>query len=75
MTLSMGGMIGAAIGLLCALVTYVAVVPHLKGSEAVGGTVTGPGNANANAGAIRAILLADFVVLAAVGYYVGQLLD
>jgi branched-subunit amino acid ABC-type transport system permease component len=66
MTFSMTGLIGAAIGLICALGAYVAVVPQLRRSETAG-------SANPNAAAIRTILLADFVVLAAVGYYVGQL--
>ena len=66
MTFSMTGLIGAAIGLICALGAYVAVVPQLGRSDAAG-------RANPNAAAIRMILLADFVVLAAVGYYVGQL--
>ena len=67
MTLSMPGLIGAAVGLLLALSAYVAIVPHLKRSEA-------SGEGNPNAAAIRTVLLADFVVLAGVGYYVGQLL-
>ena len=67
MTFSMPGMIGAAIGLLLALGAYVTVVPLLQRSGADSG-------ANPNVAVIRAILLADFVVLAAVGYYVGQLL-
>ena len=60
MTFSMPGLIGAGVGLLLALGAYVTVVPLLQ--------------RNPNVGAIRAILLADFLVLAAVGYYVGQLL-
>ena len=67
MTFSMPGLIGAAVGLLCALGAYLAIMPQLKRSET-------NGDANPNAAAIRTILLADFVVLAAVGYYVGQLL-
>ena len=67
MTFSMPGLIGAGVGLLLALGAYVAVVPLLQRS----GTDGGP---NPNLAAIRAVLLADFVVLAAVGYYVGQLL-
>ena len=68
MTLSIPGFIGAAIGLLLALGAYVAIMPQLKRSDAASG------DAQPNVAAIRAILLADFVVLAAVGYYVGQLL-
>ena len=67
MTFSMPGLIGAAVGLLLALGAYVTVVPLLQRSGTDGG-------ANPNVSVIRAILLADFVVLAAVGYYVGQLL-
>jgi hypothetical protein len=67
MMLSTPGLIGAGIGLLCALAAYLAIMPQLKRSDASGGT-------QPNAAAIRTILLADFVVLAAVGYYFGQLL-
>jgi hypothetical protein len=67
MTFSMPGLIGAAVGVLCALGAYLAIMPLLKRGET-------NGEANPNAAAIRTILLADFVVLAAVGYYVGQLL-
>ena len=73
MTLSIPGLIGAGVGLLCALVAYVAIAPQLKRGEADSGTPAATGDANPNAAAIRAILLADFVVLAAIGYYVGQL--
>ncbi len=67
MTFSIPGLIGAAVGLLCALGAYLTIMPLLKRSEA-------NGEANPSAAAIRTILLADFLVLAAVGYYVGQLL-
>jgi hypothetical protein len=73
MTISIPGLIGAAIGLLCALAAYVAIMPQLERSGADGGTPTVTGEAKPNVAAIRAILLADFLVLAAVGYYVGQL--
>jgi hypothetical protein len=73
MTFSIPGLIGAALGLLCALVAYLVIAPQLKRGEAESGTPTATGDANPNAAAIRAILLADFVVLAAVGYFVGQL--
>ena len=62
---SISGLIGAAVGLILALGAYLAIMPQLKRNE---------GASNPNAAAIRTILLADFVVLAAVGYYVGQLL-
>ena len=67
MTLSIPGLIGAALGLLCALSAYLAIMPRLRS-----GANDEP---NPSAAAIRAILLADFVVLGAVGYYVGQLFD
>ncbi len=73
MTFSMPGLIGAAIGLLCALGAYVAIMPLLARRDADGGTPAASGDANPNVAVIRAILLADFVVLAAIGYYVGQL--
>ena len=75
MTLSMPGLIGAAIGLLCALVAYLAIAPQLKRTGVANSTSIVMGDASPNVAAIRAILLADFVVLAAVGYYVGQLFD
>ncbi len=70
MTFSMPGLIGAAIGLVIALVTYLTVMPLLARS----GTEAGASAAKPNVDAVRMVLLADFVVLAVVGYYVGQLL-
>ena len=70
MTFSIAGLTGAAIGLVIALVTYLTVMPLLaRGETEAGGSATKP-----NVEAIRLVLLADFVVLAVVGYYVGQLL-
>ncbi|HYJ44710.1 MAG: hypothetical protein ABWY66_10290 [Xanthobacteraceae bacterium] len=66
MTFSIAGLIGAAVGLLLALTAYLAIVPQVARGEA-------NGEPNPSASAIRTILLADFLVLAAVGYYVGQL--
>jgi hypothetical protein len=62
---SISGLIGAAVGLILALGAYLAIMPQLKRNV---------GASNPNAAVIRTILLADFVVLAAVGYYIGQLL-
>jgi hypothetical protein len=67
MMLSTPGLIGAAIGLLLALAAYVVVMPQFKRTQASDGTPI-------NIEAIRMILLADFVVLAVVGYFIGQLL-
>jgi len=67
MTLSTPGLIGAAIGLLLALAAYLVVMPQFKRTKASDGTAI-------NIEAIRMILLADFVVLAVVGYFIGQLL-
>ena len=67
MTLLTPGLIGAAIGLLLALAAYVVVMPQFKRTKASDGTAI-------NIEAIRMILLADFVVLAVVGYFIGQLL-
>jgi hypothetical protein len=67
MTFSTPGLIGAGVGLMCALGAYLTIMPLLKRGET-------NGEASVNTSAIRTILLADFVVLAAVGYYVGQLL-
>ncbi len=66
MTLSTNGLIGAAIGLFLALSAYVAVSFQLKKSSATSAST---------ASLIRVILMADFIVLAAVGYFVGQSLD
>ena len=74
MTLSTPGLIGAGVGLLCALVAYVVMSPELKRREAAANTSTVSEGAVPGVSVIRIILLADFVVLGAVGYYVGQLL-
>jgi hypothetical protein len=66
MTLSTNGLIGAAIGLFLAMSAYVAVNLQLRQS----GTTS-----ESAASLIRIILLADFIVLAAVGYFIGQMLD
>ncbi len=75
MTLSIAGLIGAAIGLLIALGTYLTVIPLLERNAGNAGTVSGSGEAKPNVALLRTILQADFLVLAAVGYYVGQLFD
>ena len=67
MTFSIAGLTGAAIGLVIALVTYLTVMPLLARGRTDAGV-------KPNVDAIRLVLLADFVVLAVVGYYVGQLL-
>ena len=64
MTLSIPGLIGAAVGILIALGAYVAILPLLKRSGVA-----------PNVAALRTLLLADFVVLAVVGYLVGQMLE
>jgi hypothetical protein len=74
MTLSIPGLIGAGVGLLCALVAYVVMSPELKRREAAASTSTVNDSAVPSVSVVRLILLADFVVLAAIGYYVGQLL-
>ena len=78
MTMSVPGLIGAAIGFLVALVTYVLVSAALKRSTAqpvLQPVVENPATRQQDlASLVRTILLADFVVLTAVGYYVGQLL-
>ena len=73
MTVSLPGLIGAGLGLLIALVTYVLMSGALK-QQASANPATVVDDAKSPASMIRTILLADFVVLAAVGYYVGQLL-
>ncbi len=72
--LSTAGLIGAGIGLLLAFVTYVAVSSALKQRETAANASATVGAPDQGASMIRAVLMADFVVLAAVGYYVGQLL-
>jgi hypothetical protein len=78
MTISVPGVIGAAIGFLVALVTYVVVSAALKRSTAQPvqqPVVENPATRQQDpASLVRTILLADLVVLTAVGYYVGQLL-
>ena len=74
MTLSTPGLIGAAAGLVCALVAYVVMSAELKRRETAANASAVDGKPDPSVSIIRAILLADFVVLAAVGYYVGQLL-
>ena len=73
MTLSTPGLIGTGVGLLCALVAYVVMSPELKRREAAASTSTVSEGSVPGLSIVRIILLADFVVLAAVGYYVGQL--
>jgi hypothetical protein len=74
MTLSTPGLIGAGVGLLCALIAYAVMAPELKRREAAASTSTVSEGTVPGVSVVRIILLADFVVLAAVGYYVGQLL-
>ncbi len=73
MTLSTPGLIGAGVGLVIAFVTYVAMSSELKRRETADNTQTVAGP-TPGVSVIRMILLADFVILAAVGYYAGQLL-
>ena len=75
MVLSTPGLIGAGIGLALALTTYVAMSSELKRREAASNMSTVNDGAVPGVSMVRVILLADFVVLAAVGYYVGQILD
>jgi hypothetical protein len=66
MTLSTSGLIGAVIGLVLAAGTYFAVSAQLKQNDTT---------SESAASMIRMVLLADFVVLAAVGYFVGRMFD
>ena len=67
MTFSIAGFVGAAVGLAMALVTYLATEPHLARRDA-------KGEPHPQAGLIRAFLYADFIMLAVVGYVVGDVL-
>ena len=75
MTASLPGMVGAAVGLLLALITYVAMAYTMQ--RPLTDPATSPedrASAERSWSIVRVILLADFVILGAVGYYVGGLL-
>ena len=75
MTLSMPGLIGAGIGLVLALVTYIAMSNVML--RPLADLKTPPeerAKIEQSWATARTILLADFVVLAAVGYYAGMML-
>jgi hypothetical protein len=75
MIVSTAGLIGAGIGLALALVTYVIMANAWRGR--LTSTAIAPderAKIEQSWTIIRMILLADFVILGAVGYYAGQLL-
>ena len=77
MMFSTPGLIGAAVGLLAALVAYVAMSATLeRDRRALDPTQPSEERVERarKASVVRMILLADFPILGAVGYYVGQLL-
>jgi hypothetical protein len=71
---SIPGWIGAGIGLLLALIVYVAMANAWK--QQLAGASGADERAKAERGwsIVRLILLSDFVILAAFGYYAGQFL-
>ena len=76
MSFSTAGLIGAGVGLLCALVAYVMMSGSLRREQAAFDPARGEeerARLERIASIVRVILLADFVFLGAVGYYVGQL--
>ena len=77
MSASIPGLIGAGLGLLIALVSYALVSAALERDLAALDPTRNSEERikkeRANS-LVRKILLADFVVFAGVGYYLGQLL-
>jgi hypothetical protein len=70
MTISTYGLIGAVLGLVAAFTTYSAMQPVLQQAEAK--SAEGLNGERPKMSVLRIVLLADFVILAAVGYYLGQ---
>jgi hypothetical protein len=70
--LSTPGLIGAAVGLAASGLIYFVVTSMLK-SQTVDST-TSAEERERSAAAVRMVLLADIPIMAAFGYYVGQLL-
>jgi hypothetical protein len=70
--LSTPGLIGAAVGLAASGLIYFVVTSMLK-SQTVDST-TSAEERERGAAAVRKVLLADIPIMAAFGYYVGQLL-
>ena len=71
MTLSIYGLIGAVVGLVAAFATYSAMQPALQQIEAKS-EANGQNGQRPKMSLVRMFLLADFVILAGVGYFVGQ---
>jgi len=74
---SVAGWLGAGAGVLLALVAYVTVAQAFRQQRAGFDPARGAderAQLERNWFFIRAILLADFVILGAVGYYAGRLL-
>lgn len=70
MAISTYGLIGAALGLVAAFVTYTTMQPFMREIEARSAG-EGLGGERPKMSIIRMFLLADFVILAAVGYFLG----
>jgi len=70
--LSTPGLIGAAVGVAASGLIYFVVTSMLK-SQTVDST-TSAEERERSAAAVRMVLLADIPIMAAFGYYVGQLL-
>ena len=71
MTISTYGLIGAALGLVGAFSTYTAMQPMLQQMELKAGA-EGLNGQRPKMSFLRLVLLADFVILAGIGYYLGQ---
>jgi hypothetical protein len=69
---SIPGLIGAGIGLLLALIAYVAMANAWQGQGAGASGADERAKAERSWPIVRLILLGDFVILGALGYYLGQ---